>query len=57
MNIILTAVEPELADAYQRFCDGLSGVSIYRGSILDLTIDAVVNPTNSFGFMDGGWRH
>jgi O-acetyl-ADP-ribose deacetylase (regulator of RNase III) len=54
MNIILAAVEPELADAWERGCAGLAGVSIHRGSILDLACDAVISPANSFGFMDGG---
>jgi O-acetyl-ADP-ribose deacetylase (regulator of RNase III) len=54
MRIVLTAVEPELADAWERFCGHLPGVSIHRGSILSLGIDSVVSPANSFGFMDGG---
>lgn len=54
MNIILAAIEPPLADAWERFCGDLEGVSVHRGSILDLNVDAVVSPANSFGFMDGG---
>src|SRR5262245_10518455 len=54
MRIILAAVEQPLADAWQRFCGDLDCVSIHRGSILDLNVDAVVSPANSFGFMDGG---
>ena len=54
MKIILSAVEAPLADAWQRFCGHLAGVTIHRGSILDLDVDAVVSPANSFGFMDGG---
>jgi O-acetyl-ADP-ribose deacetylase (regulator of RNase III) len=54
MQIILAAVEPPLVDAWQRFCDDIDGVTIHRGSILDLACDAVVSPANSFGFMDGG---
>jgi O-acetyl-ADP-ribose deacetylase (regulator of RNase III) len=54
MKIILAAVESPLADAWQRFCGDLPDVSIHRGSILDLNVDAVVSPANSFGFMDGG---
>lgn len=54
MQIILAAVEPELADAWEQFCGDLPGVSIHRGSILDVECDAVVSPANSFGFMDGG---
>jgi O-acetyl-ADP-ribose deacetylase (regulator of RNase III) len=54
MHIILAAVEPELADAWEQFCGDLPGVSVHRGSILDVECDAVVSPANSFGFMDGG---
>ena len=54
LKIILSAVEPELADAWQRFCGDVPCVTVHRGSILDLSCDAVVSPANSFGFMDGG---
>ena len=54
MKIILSAVEAPLADAWQRFCGHLEGVTVHRGSILDLEVEAVVSPANSFGFMDGG---
>jgi O-acetyl-ADP-ribose deacetylase (regulator of RNase III) len=54
MKIILTAVGKELAEAWEQFCGDLEGVSVYRGSILDVRCDAVVSPANSFGFMDGG---
>ena len=54
MEIILAAVEPPLAEAWERFCGDLEGVRVHRGSLLDLSVDAVVSPANSFGFMDGG---
>jgi O-acetyl-ADP-ribose deacetylase (regulator of RNase III) len=54
MQIILTAVEDSLADAWRRFCGDLDFVRVYRGSILDIPCDAIVSPANSFGFMDGG---
>lgn len=54
MQIILTSVEPELADAWERFCGDLENVVVYRDSILNLACDAIVSPANSFGFMDGG---
>ncbi len=57
MRIILTAVEDDLADAWERHCGDMPGVSVHRGSILDLSVDAVVSPANSFGFMDGGIDH
>ena len=54
MNIILTSVEPTLADAWERFCGDLDFVTVHRGSIFDVSCDAVVSPANSYGFMDGG---
>lgn len=54
MNLILTAVEKSLADAWEKFCGDLDFVTVHQGSILDLTCDALVSPANSFGFMDGG---
>lgn len=54
MKIILTATTDGLAAAWERFCGRFPDVEIYRGSILDLEVDAVVSPANSFGFMDGG---
>ena len=54
MRIILVAVDAPLADAWERHCGNLECVTIHRGSILDLRVDAVVSPANSFGFMDGG---
>jgi O-acetyl-ADP-ribose deacetylase (regulator of RNase III) len=54
VQLVLTAVDDALADAWQRFCGDLEFVKVHRGSILDLSCDAVVSPANSFGFMDGG---
>jgi O-acetyl-ADP-ribose deacetylase (regulator of RNase III) len=54
LNIILTAVEEGLAEAWERFCGDLDFVAVHRGSIFDSECDAVVSPANSFGFMDGG---
>ncbi len=54
MKIILTAVDESLAEAWSRFCGGFDFVSVAFGSAVDLTVDAVVSPANSFGFMDGG---
>ncbi|HRH45411.1 MAG TPA: macro domain-containing protein [Pyrinomonadaceae bacterium] len=54
MKIILSAVENELVTAWQTFCGDLPDVEIYHGSILDLSVDAIVSPANSYGFMDGG---
>jgi O-acetyl-ADP-ribose deacetylase (regulator of RNase III) len=54
VKIILAARESDLADAWERHCGDLPDVTVHRGSILDLSVDAVVSSANSFGFMDGG---
>ena len=54
MKLILSAIEPSLAEAWQEFCGDLDFVEVHRGSIIDINCDAVVSPANSFGFMDGG---
>ena len=54
MNIILCAVDENLYGAWNDYCGDLEFVSCHRGSILDVSCDAVVSPANSFGFMDGG---
>lgn len=54
LKIILSAVEKELYDSWKTFCGALPNVEIYHGSILDLSVDAIVSPANSYGFMDGG---
>lgn len=33
---------------------GRDGISVHQGSVLDLQIDAVVSPANSYGWMRGG---
>ncbi|HEY2586527.1 MAG TPA: macro domain-containing protein [Tepidisphaeraceae bacterium] len=54
LNVVLASIDAPLAEAWQRLCGDLPGVTIHRGSILDAQCDAVVSPANSFGFMDGG---
>jgi O-acetyl-ADP-ribose deacetylase (regulator of RNase III) len=54
MQLVLTAVEDSLAEAWATFCGDLDFVTVHHGSILDIACDAVVSPANSFGFMDGG---
>jgi O-acetyl-ADP-ribose deacetylase (regulator of RNase III) len=53
-RLILSAPEPVLADAWERFCGEFGFVEVSRESILEADADAVVSPANSFGFMDGG---
>lgn len=54
LRIILCSIDEPLARAWETYCGDLDGVEIYRGNILNLDVDAVVSPANSFGFMDGG---
>lgn len=54
MEIVLTAVDELLANAWRHFCGNLDFVEIYQGSILEVSCDVIVSPANSFGFMDGG---
>jgi len=55
LQVVLCAVEPELARAYEQVAGQFGGwVSSARTSITDLAVDAVVSPANSFAFMDGG---
>jgi O-acetyl-ADP-ribose deacetylase (regulator of RNase III) len=54
MQLILTALQTPLAEAWQRFCGDLNFVKVHHGSIFDVSCDAVVSPANSFGFMNGG---
>ena len=54
MQIILTALDSALVNAWRTFCGDLACVTVHQGSILDVPCDAVVSPANSFGFMDGG---
>ena len=52
--IYLSAIDPDLLEAFEQTCGDISLVEIHEGSILDLEVDAIVSPANSFGFMDGG---
>ncbi|MEZ4336572.1 MAG: macro domain-containing protein [Sandaracinaceae bacterium] len=54
MQIVLTALDAPLADAWQAACGDLDFVEVHRGSIFDVRADTLVSPANSFGFMDGG---
>lgn len=53
-QLVLTAVERPLLEAWKRFCGDLPFVQFHFGSIFEVECQAVVSPANSFGFMDGG---
>ena len=54
MRIHLCSIDESLAQAWETYCGELDGIEVHRGNILNLDVDAVVSPANSFGFMDGG---
>lgn len=54
MKYILIDTNPRMVDAWKEFFSKEKIVSIEEGDITSLTIDAIVSPANSFGFMDGG---
>ncbi|MBK8286115.1 MAG: macro domain-containing protein [Ahniella sp.] len=54
LQLVLTALDAPLAEAWKRHCGDFDFVSIEKRSILEVEADALVSPANSFGFMDGG---
>lgn len=56
LKIILSDVNINMIQAWRKIFDSDSSldVEIYPGSIFDLSVDALVSPANSYGFMDGG---
>ncbi|MDA3646021.1 macro domain-containing protein [Saccharopolyspora indica] len=54
LQLVLCALDEPLAAAWQEIADDRVGLSVHRGSVLDLTVDAVVSPANSYGWMRGG---
>ena len=54
MKLILCDLNINLIKSWHKFIKQNPNVEIINGSIFDLKCDALVSPTNSFGFMDGG---
>jgi O-acetyl-ADP-ribose deacetylase (regulator of RNase III) len=54
MNLILCDVDQAVVDAWRSQFARHPDVRVLQTSILEVEADAVVNPGNSFGFMDGG---
>ncbi|MER7082142.1 macro domain-containing protein [Saccharopolyspora kobensis] len=54
LQLVLCALDEPLAAAWQEIADDRAGLSVHRGSVLDLAVDAVVSPANSYGWMRGG---
>ena len=53
-ELILAALDTTILDAWEPVGSDLPWVRTHSGSILDVPCDAVVSPSNSFGFLDGG---
>ncbi|GAA4611426.1 macro domain-containing protein [Saccharopolyspora hordei] len=54
LQLVLCALDEPLAAAWQEIADDRAGLTVHRGSVLDLSVDAVVSPANSYGWMRGG---
>ena len=54
MKIYLCAREDNLLKAWQLFCDHHDFVVVTKQDIMSIDAEAIVSPTNSFGFMTGG---
>lgn len=57
MKIILCDINPQIVESWRMEFIDASDVEIHCGSIFDYTMDALVSPANSFGFMDGGFDY
>lgn len=53
-EIVLVAVDEPLAQAWDEVAEGRPELTVHRGSVLELDVDAVVSPANSYGWMRGG---
>jgi O-acetyl-ADP-ribose deacetylase (regulator of RNase III) len=54
LRLVLCALDEPLAGAWHEISDGRDGLTSHQGSVLDLKVDAVVSPANSYGWMRGG---
>ena len=54
MKIYLCAREDDLFKAWELFCDHHDFVFVTKQDIMSVDAEAVVSPSNSFGFMTGG---
>lgn len=56
MEVILCYIEESLGSAWSQFLVMQPQIPaiVMRGDITSLSVEAVVSPANSFGFMDGG---
>lgn len=53
MHYILIDTNPALVAAWRQLFSAQANVTVQEGDITSLSVDALVSPANSFGFMDG----
>lgn len=54
LTLVLCAVSESLARAWDAAIDVRPDIRVHRGSVLEVSADAVVSPANSYGWMRGG---
>ncbi len=52
LDLIFCDINKTLVDEFQKHLSSFG--KVIHGSIVDLEVDAIVSPANSYGFMDGG---
>lgn len=57
MKYVFIDTNARMVDAWRDFFRNETKVSIVEGDITSLSVDAIVSPANSFGFMDGSLDH
>jgi O-acetyl-ADP-ribose deacetylase (regulator of RNase III) len=54
LQILLRALDQGMEDAWREAFNDVANVDVQIGDILKAVADAIVSPSNSFGYMDGG---
>lgn len=54
LEVVLCAVEEPLARAWEVAARQRPGIRVHQGSVLEVPVQAVVSPANSYGWMRGG---
>ncbi|PPK61720.1 macro domain-containing protein [Actinokineospora auranticolor] len=54
LELVLCAREEPLADVWDEVAAQRPDIRVHRGSVLDVSAQAVVSPANSYGYMRGG---
>jgi O-acetyl-ADP-ribose deacetylase (regulator of RNase III) len=54
LEVVLCAVEQPLARAWEVAARQRPGIRVHHGSVLEVPVQAVVSPANSYGWMRGG---